>query len=209
MPHALPPEPAFGDPLPPRPSPDTLRLLATRRSSAPQTLTAPAPEGAELDDLLRLAARVPDHGKMSPWRFVVLRGEGKARFTAGLDALADRQPNPAKARASLRKLDAPPLVVAVVSAPRAGGKPVADQRGSAAAVCTTLLVAAAAMGYGANWITDWYGEDADALRLLGLEPDGDLPEQLTGWILLGSAAEPPLERARPDVPRLVTAWAPA
>ena len=206
MPHTVPPAPEFGQASPPRASPDTLALLAGRRSSSPQGLAAPAPEGAELDDLLRLAARVPDHGKMQPWRFVVLRGAGKARFAGALRGMAERRPNPTKALASLGKLEAPPLAVAVVSAPRIGAKPVSEQRTSAAAVCTTLLIAAAAMGYGANWITDWYGEEPEALRLLGLRLDGEVPEALAGWILLGTPSEPPMERARPDVRTLVTEW---
>ena len=206
MPHTVPPAPEFGQALPPRASPETLALLAERRSSSAQFLTAPAPQGEELEGLLRLSARVPDHGKMQPWRFVVLRGEGKARFAAALRALAERRSNPAKALASLAKLEAPPLAVAVVSAPRLGGKPVAEQRTSAAAVCTTLLIAAAAMGYGANWITDWYGEDPASLRLLGLKLDAEVPEELAGWILLGTPSEPPMERARPDVQGLVSEW---
>ena len=206
MPHVVPAAPEFGQALAPRASPETLALLAARRSSSPQFLTAPAPDGAELDDLLRLAARAPDHGKMEPWRFVLLRGEGKARFAARLRTMAERRPNAAKALASLAKLEAPPLAVAVVSAPRLGGKPVSEQRTSAASVCTLLLIAAAAMGYGANWITDWYGEDPEVLRLLGLKQDGEVPEQLAGWILLGTPSEAPMERVRPQMARLVTVW---
>ena len=206
MPHFVPPAPEFGQALPPRPSPETLALLAGRRSSSPQFLTAPAPEGAELEALLRLSARVPDHGKMQPWRFVLLHGAGKARFAAALRAMAGRRANPTKALASLAKLEAPPLAVAVVSAPRMGGKPVGEQRTSAAAVCTTMLIAAAAMGYGANWITDWYGEEPEALRLLGLKLDSEVPEELAGWILLGTAAEAPMERARPQLSELVSVW---
>ena len=205
----LPAPPEFGQPLPPRASPETLALLATRRSASPQSLHAPAPEGSELDDLLTLAARVPDHGKMTPWRFVILRGEAKDAFVARLRPLADAQRNPAKAHASLGKLDAPPLAIAVISAPRLGGKPVWEQRYSAAAVCTTMLIAATAMGYGANWISDWYGEDATALGLLGVKHDAEVAEELAGWILLGTASEAPLERARPDVAALTTAWSPA
>ena len=206
MPQPVPPAPEFGEAVAPRACPEALALLARRRSASPQHLAAPAPEGAELDDLLRLSARVPDHGKMTPWRFVLLRGAGKARFVEALRPLAASEANPAKALASLGKLEAPPLAVAVVSAPREGGKPVGEQRASAHAVCTQMLIAAAAMGYGANWITDWYGERPDALRLLGLALDAPVPEQVAGWILLGTAVEPPLERARPDLSRLVAEW---
>ena len=194
--------PAFGDPCPPTPSPDTLALLSRRRSSSAQFLAEPAPDGAELVDLLRLAARVPDHGKMQPWRFVVLRDAAKVAFVTRLQALAQAQPNPAKAQAGLMKLAAPPLCVAVVSSPREGGKPVWEQQLSAAAVCTTMLIAADAMGYGGNWITDWYGYDREALSILGLSET----ESLAGWIMLGTPSEPPLERVRPDVPSITRVW---
>lgn len=207
MPHPVPPAPGFGEPAPVVASPETLALLARRRSSSPQHLCTPAPEGAELDDLLRLAARVPDHGKMTPWRFVILRGEPKARFVAALRTMAEAQPNPTKAHASLGKLEAPPLAVAVISAPRMGGKPVREQRSSADAVCTTMLIAANAMGYGANWITGWYGEAPEALALLGVRTDAPVAEELAGWVLIGTPSEPPLERVRPDVAALVSEWA--
>ena len=198
---AVPEAPAFGDPCAAAPSPGTLALMAGRRSASAQTLTEPGPDADQLDALLRLAARVPDHGKMTPWRFVVLR-EGKADFVAGLRRLVPHQPNPAKADAALVKIAAPPLAVAVLSAPREGGKPVWEQELSAGAVCMNLLLAAHAMGFGANWITDWYGYDPAALALLGARAG----EKLAGWILLGAPAEPPLERVRPDMAALVSEW---
>ena len=202
----VPPSPEFGAALPPTGSPETLALLARRRSSSAQFLSRPGPNAAELADLLRLAARVPDHGKMTPWRFVVLAGAAKARFVDGLRAIASPRPDADKAAAALHKIAAPPLAVAVVSAPRIGSKPVWEQRSSAAAVCTTMLIAAEAMGFGANWITDWYGEDPEALRLLGADLAAEPPEELAGWILLGTPSEPPMERVRPDMSRLVSVW---
>lgn len=195
-----PPAPAFGEPCPVRPSPETLALLASRRSASAQTLAAPGPSAAELRDLLRLAARVPDHGKMNPWRFVVLEAEAKAALLGKLEALSASQPNPGKARAALVKMAAPPLAVAVVSSPREGGKPVWEQRMSAGAVCTTLLIAAGAMGYGANWITDWYSYDPAARSLLGVREG----EEVAGVIYLGTPTEDALERVRPDVEALTT-----
>ena len=162
----VPQAPDFGRPCPIRPSPDTLALMATRRSSSAQTLASPGPSDPELADLLRLAARVPDHGKMTPWRFILLMGEAKTVLVERLRALAGRQPNPAKAEAALAKMSAPPLGVVVVSSPRDGGKPVWEQQLSAGAVCMNLLTAAQAMGYGANWITDWYSYDAESRALL-------------------------------------------
>jgi nitroreductase len=195
--------PAFGDPLPIEASPATLEFLARRRSAAALALRAPGPSEAELARLLILAARVPDHGKLSPWRFVVLRGAAKDRFVAGLETIATRRPDAAKAAAKLGKIRTPPLTVAVISRASQGEIPEWEQRLSAGAVCAMLIIAAQAMGYGANWITDWYAYDRDAGRLLGLGEG----EQVAGFVQLGTAAEAPLERVRPDVAALTTEWA--
>ena len=202
MAHSVPAAPQFGEAAPIEASPETLAFLARRRSASALALREPAPSDAELATLLRLAARVPDHGKLAPWRFVVLKGEAKQRFTAGLEAIAATRPDAEKLRAKLGKLRAPPLTVAVVSRVLPAEIPEWEQRLSAGAVCMTLVVAAQAMGYGANWITDWYAYDADATRLLGLR-EGEL---VAGYVHLGTSAEPPLERVRPDVGAIVEAW---
>jgi nitroreductase len=197
------PTPAFGDALPIEASPDTLDFLAKRRSASALTLSAPAPSADELALLLRLAARVPDHGKLAPWRFVILEGDAKQAFVAGLEAIAAARPDAAKAVAKLGKIRVPPLTVAVVSRTIDGGEiPVWEQLLSAGAVCHQLTIAAQAMGYGANWITDWYGYDAKALALLGLADS----EQLAGFVHIGTASEPPLERVRPDTAAITTRW---
>jgi len=200
--HSVPAAPEFGEAAPIEASPQTLAFLARRRSASALALREPAPSDAELATLLRLAARVPDHGKLSPWRFVVLRGEAKRRFIGGLEAIAEGRPDGERLKAKLGKLKAPPLSVAVVSRLSPGDIPEWEQRLSAGAVCMTLIVAAQAMGYGANWITDWYAYDADATRLLGLR-EGEL---VAGYVHLGTSAEPPLERVRPDVAAIVEAW---
>ncbi len=200
----VPVAPEFGVPCPINPSAETLALLAHRRSSSAQTLVAPGPSAVQLSDLIRLAARAPDHGKLNPWRFVVLEGAAKAEFVTRIGALAGKQPNPDKAKAVLAKLANPPTTVAVIFSPKGEAKPVWEQELSAGAVCTLMLVAAEAMGFGANWITDWYGYDAEALAVLGLTAG----EKLAGFIHLGSVTEAPLERARPDLSALVSAWAP-
>ena len=197
----LPPAPEFGAPIAQAPAPDVLRFLALRRSTSAVTLAEPAPGAAVLDILLRLATRVPDHGKLAPWRFVVLEGEGKAAFAAKLEALALSRGD-ATAAAKLAKLKIPPLCVAVISSPKEATIPQWEQVLSAGAVCTTLLYAAQAMGYGANWITDWYSYDAEATEILGLSAS----EKVAGCLLLGSPREPPLERERPDPAALVTHW---
>jgi nitroreductase len=203
---ALPAEPAFGAPLPIGDSrPAVLEFLALRRSASAATLRPPAPDEAELAELLRLASRVPDHGKLFPWRFIVLQGDGKAAFVARLEAMAERQPNPEKAAGALFKIKVPPLTVAVVSRLIEGKIPEWEQRLSAGALCMNLLIAAEAAGYGANWITDWYAYQAEATALLGL----DEGEQVAGYVHIGTPAEAPLERVRPDVSALTTRWKPA
>ena len=199
----LPAPPLFGEPLPIVPSQAVLDFLALRRSASAATLRAPAPSADQLADLLRLAARVPDHGKLAPWRFIVLEGEAKARFAEKLEQIAGASPDAEKRKAALFKLKIPPMAVAVVSHVIEGNIPEWEQRMSAGAVGMTLLIAAQAMGFGANWITDWYAFDPQANALLGLQPH----ERVTGFIYLGTAAEPPQERVRPDVAAITTRWA--
>jgi nitroreductase len=198
---ALPPAPPFGAPVDIVPAPEVLAFLATRRSASAVTLAEPAPSADELDILLRLATRVPDHGKLSPWRFVVLEGQDKADFAAKLEALALSRSDQTAA-AKLAKLKIPPLAVAVISAPKPAAIPEWEQVLSAGAAATTLLYAALAMGYGANWITDWYAYDPRANAILGLEA----AEKVAGFLLIGTPREPPLERERPQVAPLVSRW---
>ena len=204
MAHTVPAAPEFGEAAPIEASHATLDFLARRRSASALALTEPAPGDAELATLLRLATRVPDHGKLSPWRFVVLKGEGKRRFIDGLEAIAAGRPDRERLVGKLGKIKAPPLTLAVISRAADGEIPEWEQRLSSGAVCMTLIIAAQAMGYGANWITDWYAYDADAARLLGLR-DG---ERVAGFVHLGTSKDAPLERVRPDVDALITEWRP-
>ena len=205
MPVRVPPPPEFGKPAPfGEVSPETLTLLANRRSSSPQTLAAPAPEGEALKDLLRLAARVPDHGKLFPWRFILARGAAKAELAARYEQLAKQRPDPEKAAGVLFKLKTPPLAVIVVSRVSDGPIPAWEQLLSAGAVCQNLVIAATAMSYGANWITDWYSYDPKATALLGLADN----ERVAGVVLIGTPTEAPLERVRPEVDEITTEWAP-
>ncbi len=199
----LPDAPAFGAPIPVAPAPPVLDFLALRRSASAVTLEAPGPGADQIDMLLRLAARVPDHGKLAPWRFVLLRGEAKAAFAQRLEDLANSRGD-ARAAAKLAKLKLPPMGIAVISSPRDGEIPRWEQVLSAGAVCTTLLYAAQALGYGANWITDWYAYDTDAQAILGLSGE----EKVAGFIFIGTPREPPQERERPALQALVSAWKP-
>ena len=197
----VPAAPEFGAPIQiARPSPEVLALLARRRSASAPVITTPAPSLDELHTLLRLAARVPDHGKLAPWRFIILQGQAKADYVRGLEPLAAEQPGPEKALATLAKLRNPPLTVAVISRVVECAIPEWEQVLSSGAVCMTMLIAADAMGYAANWITDWYAYDLRANALLGLAPE----ERVAGFVHLGTAPEPPLERVRPELEPLIT-----
>jgi len=198
---ALPPAPTLGDPVLQPEAPQVLDFLARRRSASALTLGGPGLSSAEIETLIRLASRVPDHGKLSPWRFVVLAGEHKAAFADRLETLA-RSRGDNRAVAKLGKLRTPPACIAVISRPREADIREWEQVLSAGAVCTTLLYAATAMGYGANWITAWYAYDAEACAVLGLSE----AERVAGFILIGEAGEPPRERERPLPEALVSTW---
>jgi nitroreductase len=199
----LPPAPDFGAALPVAAAPEVLRFLALRRSTSALTLAEPAPDAAQLADLLRIAVRAPDHGKLAPWRFIVAEGQSKVVLVERLEVLARERGDPSLA-AKLGKLKVPPLAVFVVSSPKSGAIPEWEQQLSAGAVCANLLYGALAMGYGANWITDWYSYDEDAGAIIGLNAG----ERVAGCLLIGTPREPPLERERPDPEPLATKWAP-
>ena len=193
----------FGQPLPPQKHDAVIKALWKRRSCSALTLTAPGPTADEMDLLLALGLRVPDHGKIGPWRIVRFSPESKSALVTQLEALADTQADPAKARMALQKLSRPPEAVMVVSSPLQPHKiPLWEQQLSAAAVCQNLLIAVAAIGYGANWITDWYSYDPKSRSLLGLSEQ----EQIAGFIYIGTPSEPPLERDRPDMAMRLSWW---
>ncbi|GLS01968.1 nitroreductase [Brevundimonas denitrificans] len=186
----------------PVPSAEMQDRLARRRSAPAQSLAAPGPTPAEVERILLLGARTPDHGKLFPWRFVVMGPQSRADLALALAPLAARQPDPGKAGKTLAKLTAPPLTILVLSTPVPDHKvPVWEQQLSAGAVCMNLEHAANALGYAASWITDWYSYDPEALALFDVRP----AERVAGFIHIGTLAEPPLERPRPDVAAL-TSW---
>ena len=166
-------------------------------------MIAPGPDDAQLRAILEAAIRVPDHGKLNPWRFLIIAAGDKPELVERLRPLAADQPDPDKARAVLAKLANPPLTVTVVSRTVPSLKvPAWEQELSAGAVCMNLLHAADLMGFSANWITDWYAFDPRALAILGLAAD----ETIAGFVHVGTAPEPPLERVRPDVQALTSRW---
>jgi nitroreductase len=179
---------------------EALDFLLTRRSRPAKLLSAPAPGREELTAMLTAAARVPDHGKLEPWRFVVLEGEGLARFAAAIRARAGAAgQDPDKGALAFEQA---PLVVAVVSSPKPSDKiPAIEQTLSGGAVALSLLNAALAAGWGASWMTGWAAYDRPLLEeALRLAPG----ESVIGYIYLGTCATPPPDRPRPDVAALTT-----
>ena len=184
--------------------PDALELLKTRRSVKPIELIGPGPTEAEIETLLRIASRVPDHGKLAPWRFILF--EGEARAVAG-EAIAKsfrtNRPDatPDQVDFERKRLARAPLVIAVVSRAAPHVKiPEWEQELSAGASAMTLVIAAHAMGYAASWITEWYAYDRHVLDALGLAAN----ERIAGFVHIGRPAKPPEDRERPQLKAIVT-----
>ena len=184
--------------------PDALKLLQTRRSLKPIELIGPGPSPAEIETLLTIASRVPDHGKLAPWRFIVF--EGEARLAAGQaieTAFRAKYPDakPDQLDYERKRLARAPLVIAVVS--RAGPHvkiPEWEQVLSAGAAAMSLVLAAHALGYGANWITEWYAYDRAVLDALGLKDN----EKVAGFIHIGTPQQAPEDRPRPVLAEIAT-----
>ena len=185
-----------------------LNLLKTRKSASAKAMTGPGPTPHELAQILEIAVRVPDHGKLAPWRFILWEGDArrdfgevmKARWHAlhpehGADSLAF------VAGLFLRA----PTVLGVVSCAAEHPKiPVWEQQLSAGAVCMNILSAATALGLGCQWNSDWVAYDAEIARAMGLAPH----ERIAGLIYLGTPAAPLEDRPRPDAAQLLTRWQP-
>lgn len=187
----------------PHPNPAAMEFLLSRRSRPAKTLRAPAPDRAALLPILTAAARVPDHGKLEPWRFVVLEGPALARVAAlaGSRAAALGM-DPDKAAKGVGQFAESPLCVAVVSVPRPTDKvPAWEQELSAGAVCLGLVNAALASGWGACWLTGWPAYEAGFLAEgLGLAEG----ERIAGFVHIGSEGATPPDRPRPDLGAVVT-----
>ena len=184
----------------------TLALLATRRSGRPREMVAPGPDAAQLDTILAIAARTPDHGKLFPWRMIVVPDDRRnALGQLLLDALAVEDPDclAAKHDAAIEFAHQAPALVVLVSAPVVGHKiPLWEQELSSGAVAMNLLTATHAMGFVGGWITGWptYSE---IVRAAFCEPG----QRIAGFFFLGSAGRPLEERPRPDMARIASIWA--
>lgn len=186
----------------PQANPAALDFLLTRRSPPAKMLGLPVPDRATLETILTAASRVPDHGKLEPWRFVVLE-------RAALSAMADQVTaqatatgiDPDKANKARGDFEQAHLAVVVVESPKASEKiPAVEQTYSTGAVCLSLLNAALASGWGANWLTGWPSRDPAITAWLGLTGE----ERIAGILHLGTEKNAPPERPRPDVASLTT-----
>lgn len=188
----------------PTPNPEALHFLHTRRSRPAKTLGLPVPNRAELMPLLTAAGRTPDHGKLEPWRFIVIEGAAMARLSTlaaergaalGLDA--------EKTAKGCNQFDQGNLAVVVVEVQKPSEKiPPLEQTYSAGAVCLALLNAALAAGWGANWLSGWPSHDRAFMREgLALEDY----ERIAGLIHIGTETSTPPDRPRPDV-ESITTW---
>jgi nitroreductase len=183
-----------------------LALLLSRRSASAKRMTGPGPTVAELDTIFEAATRVPDHGKLKPWRFILFEGEARERFGEVL-VQCFRNANPDSDDERLRdereRFVRAPIVVAVISRLREGIPiPVWEQTLSAGACGMTLVLAAHALGYVANWITEWCAYDSCVREKLELAGD----ERIAGFVYIGKSAVPLEDRPRPDFHALVTRY---
>lgn len=188
--------------------PDTpLSLLATRRSGRPRDLVAPGPDSAQLATILEIAARVPDHGKIAPWRFVVVAADQRDALSK-LITDAYRVERPQAAANEIAALEqfahqAPVLVVVLFSPRTASHIPLWEQQLSVGAACMNLLHATHALGFAGGWLTGWPSY-SDAVR----DAFGAEPERIAGFFFLGTPAQQLEERPRPDMSTIVTKYEP-
>ena len=182
-----------------------LSLLATRRSGRPRDMVAPGPDTATLDAILAIAMRTPDHGKLAPWRFVVVDADRRDAL-AGLITTAYRVERPQAARLEIEALEqfahAAPSLVVVLSSPRPESHiPLWEQQLSAGAACMNLLHAVHAHGFVGGWLTGWSAY-SDAVR----DAFGAAHERIAGFFFIGSPSRPLEERPRPEMGDRVSHW---
>jgi nitroreductase len=185
---------------------DTLSLLRSRRSIVAKAMNGDGPSESEVKQLLEIAARVPDHGKLAPWRFILFRGAARTEFG---NILSRRQKvlNPDFGDELItfeaQRFERAGTIVAVVSNTIPNMKvPEWEQQLSAGAVCQNLLIAATAMGFAAQWLTEWYAFDDEIASAMGLAER----ERIAGFLYLSITDTEPMERPRPDVAALTTIW---
>jgi len=183
----------------------TLALLRTRRSGRPRDLAAPGPSPGQLREILEIALRSPDHGKLHPWRFVHVAADRRADFAALLQrAYLAENPTPGRleVEANARFAHQAPELVVALSSPTPGHKiPLWEQQLSCGAACMNLLLATHAMGFAAGWVTGWAAYSDEVLAAFGAPP-----ERIAGFIFIGTPGVELEERLRPEPDEVISAW---
>ena len=177
-------------------------FLLTRNSAPIPELREPAPDDSEIQTMMTIASRVPDHGRLAPWRFILYRGAVRERIGEKLAGLAEKREGPlteGRRNQELARFSRAPLVIGVVSSPKDNPKiPQWEMFLSGGMAAMNLMITANALGYGTNMITNWYSDMEEGRALLGLAPH----ERVVGFVHIGSYAGPAPERPRPDVSTL-------
>lgn len=186
---------------------DIIDFLKKRRSVKAANLTFPAPSQEQLHDILTIAARVPDHGKQVPFYFLTIQGEATHQFgEIRAKIYAQKNPEATADKIEQQKQIAAnaPLIVAVIHRLRPSKHPRSEQILTVGAACQNLILAAHAQGFAAQWLTAWSAYDNDVRAALGL----DERDTVAGFIHIGTPAETPQDRDRPDLTQIVTEWTP-
>ncbi|MBL4601598.1 MAG: nitroreductase [Emcibacteraceae bacterium] len=189
------------------PSEETLDFLMLRRSLTVKDIIGPGPSSMQTEQILKIGSRVPDHKKQVPWRYLTFEGNARSEIGEILrDVFAKNNPDTTE---DLLKFEAnrfmrAPLIVAVISKATANNPKVPEweQILTAGAVCQNILLAASAMGFAGQWLSEWYAYDKDVLSALSINED----ERIAGFIYIGTATKEPAERGRPDLGELIQSW---
>ena len=188
---------------------DAADRIRERRSVRAADILEPGPSESEINEMLEIASRVPDHGKLGPWRFLIFDGDSRQKFGELLRSqFAKTNPDSSEAileREYSRFMRAPTIVGVISKVDPASRIPEWEQILSSGAVCQNLLVGASLMGFAAQWLTEWYAYDEVIAKSLGLIEN----ERVSGFIYIGSATEKPTERGRPNLQSRISNWCPA
>ena len=188
---------------------DIIDFILSRRSVTARNMTEPGPSADELDKILRAGMRVPDHGRLGPWRFIIIKGEARVAFGDVLgEAFKNENPDAFEELVEVERerFQRAPVVIAVTSRVIKEHKiPEWEQTLSSGAACINLLNASHAIGYAAQWLTEWPAYNEDVAAALGLEEN----ERVAGFVYVGTPKEPPTERQRAEYEAVVSEWAPS
>lgn len=192
------------------PSKEMLSILKRRRSLTVKDMTGPGPTDDEIQEILNIASRVPDHKKQVPWRYIIFKGEARQQFGRELRTIFQKN-NPDTDKELLNfeenRLSRAPLIIAVISKATADNPKVPEweQILTAGAVCQNILLSANALGYAAQWLSEWYAYDDDVLNIMKLEKE----ERVAGFLYIGRATKEPAERGRPNIESITEYWSEA